>query len=96
MVDRLQWDRSVSSDAFIRRLYSEGRPVILYDTPASDWPAMKQWSPEWLVENIGGHTKFECFYMKNNSGYLYYNRKKAKPWGKAYKQPISAREQRMQ
>ena len=43
-----QWDRSVPEDEFVRQLYKEGRAVILYSTPADDWPAMETWSPECL------------------------------------------------
>ena len=87
-VPRRVWDRS--DPGFVHRLRREGRPVILTGSPADDWPAMQEWSPEWLLDAFGGDLLLPCFFTKKGN-YLYYSHAKAEKWGESYRRPHSAK-----
>ncbi|MCP3167968.1 cupin-like domain-containing protein [Myxococcus qinghaiensis] len=44
--------RHLAPETFFERYYVTNRPVIL-EGVLDDWPALKRWSPEWLVERFG-------------------------------------------
>ncbi|HTR70051.1 MAG TPA: cupin-like domain-containing protein [Mycobacteriales bacterium] len=43
----------LSARSFVEKYYAANRPVVITDA-ASRWPAIERWTPDYLVEQVGG------------------------------------------